>query len=811
MLKNFFRAAFRTIIRNKVYAIISFVGLTVGLTLALLITAYVRSEVSYDRFHSKIDRLYRIKYTAPNGLELASSPPPIAPKLKEYFTEVEDAARLYVRNVTVSLPNSKTSFEETNVYFADSSITNMFSFEVLKGDIDNALKDEFTVIITDEMATKYFGDKDPIGETLIFSGDRSFKVTGVVKKYPDHSHISFNMLVPYENMFDLESDAASQLMRNNLAVNFVISHSYTYVLLNPGANPSNVDNRMGDFLKKYALPQLQVGQVFTLTPVADIHLQSTMVAEPSATNSITNIYIFIGVGILTLLIACINYVNLSTAQSLTRIKEVGIRKLLGSQKYQLILQFLAESFLFCVGSLMMAFVAFYFALPYLNELTQKNLVFVEVVDLGLIAFSLILVVSVTLLAGGYPAYFIATFDSIHALKSQVSRHGGTQLMRKLLVAFQLTVACVLLSGALLIMKQLNFLNEKSLGFQKSGIINVSLFSNNLNGIFRQNDSTFWSRLQTYRDAIESQSGIKGTTLSSNPPGLGAIFRGTIPEGFTQEDNMFVANSSVDEDFLKAFEMELAAGRNFSHDFPSDAQDAFIVNETAVSEWGWGDAENALGKEINREGKKGKVIGVVKDFNFSSLTTPVGAMVLEKSPNQFTTLSIHFEKTNIAERLDDLQSKWNELFPEKSFEYAFFDTQLENQYSNFINFGTIIKVFTAIAMLISCLGVYGLVLFIVQHKVKEIGVRKVLGATVSSILKLICKDFALLLVIAFMLSIPISYWLIDQWMENFTFRASIGVVPYLIGFVVLALVVGITVSYHAFMASIANPVKSLRSE
>lgn len=812
MLKNFFRTAFRAILKNKTYSIINFSGLVCGLTVALLIFGYVSSELSFDKFHAKGDRIYRIKYTAPNGLLLATTPPPIAPVLGEYFPGVESAARLYGRSVSISRPdNADASFEESSVFFADSSIVDIFSFEFIRGNASTALKDEFTVVITEEMAQKYFGDADPIGETLLFAGKHSFKVTAVVKRFPDTSHISFNMLVPYENMFDLESDQAATLLRNNLAMNFVISHSYTYVLLKEGASPTEIDQGFPEFLKRYAQPQLLVGQIFTLFPLYDIHLKSDLLAEPSSTNSMTNIFIFIGVGVLTLLIAAINYINLTTAQSFTRIKEIGVRKVLGSMTSLLIIQFLAESFLFCVAALIVSFGLMNVCLPLLNELTQKSLVFADVVNVNLIIFSLVLVVVITLIAGGYPAYFVARFNSINALKGAGITQYGSQGFRNALVIFQLAVASVLLCGSLLIVKQLDFLTRRNLGFNREQVVNVSLFSANLNGIFRQNDSTFWVRLQSYRDVIEAQSGVRATTLSSNAPGLGAIFRGTIPEGFSQEDNMFIANMSVDYDFIKTYGMELVAGRTFDRSFPSDVAEGFIINETAVKEFRWSGPTEAIGKTINREGKKGKVVGVIRDFNFTSLTTPVSAMVLEVNPNQYSVLSIQFDAGDTKETVKKAEEEWNRMFPEKIFEYRFLDEQLNQQYQNFENFGQMIQSFAIIAILISCLGVYGLILFIVHRKVKEIGVRKVMGASVLNILQLIYREFAWLLIAGFLVAVPVSYYLLSQWMQNFTYHTSIDVMTYLISFLLILVIVAVTIGHQAYRASMANPVNSLRSE
>lgn len=811
MLKNFFKTAARSIARNKAYAFINFIGLTCGLTLALLIFSYVRSELSYDRFHEKADRIYRIKYEAPNGLLLASSPPPIAPVMKDYFPDVEETARVYGRNISIKRLEADDTFEENSVFFVDSAFFKIFDVEFVSGNPERPLHDKFTVIINEEMAVKYFGSENPIGESLLFGGKHAFKVIGVVKDFPENSHLRFNMLVPYENMYDMESDQSAQILRANLAVNFIISHSYTYVLLKPGASSASIDTNMNSFLQQYAKPQFLVGQIFTLMPLVDIHLKSTLLAEPSNTNSMSNIYIFIGVGILTLIIASINYINLSTAQSFTRIKEIGIRKILGSLKSQLVGQFLAESFLFIIIATVLSFGLFYLALPYLNELTNKTLTFTETVDIGLLLVSGILIALITVLAGGYPAYFVTKFESVNALKGQQGGRGGSQLLRKSLVVFQLAIACILLSGALLIVKQLRFLQERPLGFQKEHVINIPLFSQNLNGIFRQNDSTFRSRLQTYRDIVESRAGVKATSLSSNAPGLGVVFRGTIPEGFTQEDNMFLANISVDYDFIKTYGMEVVAGRSFDKNYGTDEAEGFIINETAVREFNWENAQQAIGKTLNREGKVGKVIGVVKDFYFASLATPISPLIMEVNTNQFNTLSIKFENENVTSTLEGLEKAWNDLFPEKAFQFTFLDEQLNSQYQNFNNFSSIIKVFTAIAILISCLGVYGLVLFVVQRKVKEIGIRKVLGSTVGGILMLIYRDFAFLLLIGFVLGIPVSYYLVNDWLGNFSARTSIDVFTYFISLVVVFLIVSMTVSFQAIKASLANPVRSLRSE
>lgn len=808
MLKNFFKTAWRNIIRYKAYSIINLVGLSCGFALALLIFTYIRHETGYDRFHEKADRLYRIAYSTPNGLKIASSPPPIAPRMKEYFPEVEDVARIYTRNVTVSLPDKGISFEETNVFFADSSLSRLFTFTPVAGTLDRMLTDPFTIVITREMARKYFADENPVGQSLLLSGKHLFKVTAVVEKFPESSHVRFNMLVPYHNMFDLESEPSATMLRNNLEVNFIISHSFTYVLLKPGATPESVDSKMEGFLKKYANPNFLVGQVFTLFPVKDIHLESTLLGEPTTVNSMSNLYLFGAAGILTLLIACINYINLSTAQSLGRLKEISIRKILGSLKFQLIAQFIAESFLFCLIALVIAMALFWSALPLLNALTDKQFVFTEVIDNTLLAASFGLLVIVTILAGAYPAYFVTRFQSVQSLKGSVGT-GGNEFLRKTLIVFQLSVACVLLTGALLVFKQLRFLENMQLGFDKEMVVNVPLFSSNLNGIFRQSDSTFRSRLGVFQESVEKIPGVSKTTLSSSAPGLGSVYRGIIPDGFTREDNLFAANMVVDYNFADTYGLSVVEGRWFDRNSGTDPKEAFIVNETAIKEFNWKTPMEAIGKSINREGKVGKVVGVVKDFYFSPLTTPVSAMILELNPSQLNVLSVKLGTPRTTETISAVEKVWNGIFPEKSFEYIFLDSELRDQYAVYRNFGLVIQAFALIAILISCMGVYGLVLFVVQRKVKEIGIRKVLGAGVSTILGLIYRDFILLLLIGFVMAIPLSWYFLSSWLENFTYRTTIDPLSFVVSFLLVFFVVGLTVGLKAVRASMANPAESIR--
>ncbi len=813
MFNRFLKTAKRNILRNKVYALINFSGLSIGIALTLLIFIYVREEVSYDKFHKKSDRIYRLKYSLPSqGMELASSPPPIVPKLADTFSEVETAARVFGRNVSIKRDdNAQEVFEETNVFFVDTTFNKIFDLEFIAGNPEQALKKN-NVILIEEIAKKYFGDENPIGQSLNFSNRISFSVAGVVKAMPSNSHISFNMLLPYDNMFDLEAPRAAQIMRNNLANNFMISHSYSYVLLKEGADPKSVDNGMQQFLEDNANPNMLLGQVFTLMPIEDIHLSSTLLAEPSATNSWSNIYVFIAVGILTLLIASINYVNLATAQSFSRIKEIGIRKALGSAKSQLIRQFLTEALLFVLISGVVSQLIIYLALPTLNDLTGKEFQFIQVVDTQLLSICVVITLVITLLAGAYPAFFISGFNTVNALKGKkIQAKGGGNLLRKSLVTFQLLVASFLLVGSIIIYKQLSFITNKSLGFDKDKVVMIQLFSQNLNNIFSGSDSTFQMRLKTFSDQLVNQSSIKSTSRVSAPVGLGAIYRGAIPEGFTSEDNMIMANLSVDYNFFETFGIDVIAGRALSEEFPSDVSGTFLVNETAVRDYNWEMPEKAIGKELAIDGQPGKVVGVIKDFHFVGLTQPLSPLCINLNLTNSPLLAVKISGGEIEQVVETIESSWNSLFPEKSFEYTFLEDGLDNQYAAFNNFGDIIKHFSLISIIISCLGLYGMILYSTQSKIKEIGIRKVLGAGVGTILMSIFREFGLLILIAFTLAIPVSYYAAIDWLDAFQYRIDIDPITYIIGLAVILAVVALTVGYNATKAALVNPVDSIRNE
>ncbi len=812
MFLRFFTTAWRNIVKHQLFSVINFIGLSIGIALTILIFIYVREEVNYDRFQTKLDRIYRIKYSLPSqNMELATSPPPLTPQLPEYFSDIESVARLFGRSASVKRTGSMEIFEEEAVFFADTTFQNIFDLEFISGSADQAFRPN-TVILTKRSAEKYFGDESPLGQSLNFSGRVDFEVVGVVKDYPSNSSIYFSMLLPYDNMYDLEDDQTAAIMRQNLEVNFVISHSYTYILLKEGADPETVNKGMADFINEYAPEQMQIGQVFTLFPLRDIHMESTMLAEAEATNSWSTIYLFIAVSILTLAIASINYINMSTAQSFSRVKEIGVRKVMGSDKRQLIFQFLVEAFLFVGVSVLVALLLVNLGIPVLNDLTNKNFVFSEVMDWQLIGLVIGLVFLLTLLAGSYPAFFVSGFNAVDALKgSKLQATGSGKLLRLSLVGFQLLVTSFLLVAALIVLQQLNFINNKELGFDKEKIVIINLFSQNLNNIFSGADSTFQTRLRTYGDEIKRQSFIRASSRISSELGTGISFRGTIPEGFTAEDNMFHANLNIDYDFFETFNIEIVAGRPLSREYATDAAEGFVVNETAVRDFGWGRPEDALGKTFNLEGKTGTVVGVMKDFHFMGLTQPLTPMSADISSIGSPLLAVKVMGEDLSDAISYMENTWNELFPEKTFEYRMLDESLANQYESFQDFGMIIAYFTIIAIIISCMGLYAMILYNVQRREKEIGIKKVLGANVGLILSQMYKEFMILVIIGFLLAIPLSYYAISDWLESFVYSIEISPVAYLIGLVIITVLVFATISRTAFKAAMSNPINAIRRE
>ncbi|MEQ8905873.1 FtsX-like permease family protein [Ekhidna sp.] len=814
MFKSYLISAFRNLFKHKSFSVINILGLTGGLTACLLIYTYVADELNYDNFHAKKDRIYRVRYDIAD-FNLARIPPIMGEHIATYFPEVESTSRLFSRSVSVQVPKDDGSvqrFEEGNVNFADATILSIFDFELVQGSLEGALTQPFTVIINDEIATKYFGDENPVGKSIIMEGENTFKVIAVTKDFPSNSHVHFDMILPYDNMYDLEPVGLEENVRQNFKMNWMVSHSPTYVLLKEGASPKSVDSAFPEFIAEKIPENMQKNQSFSLQPLHNIHLNDEIQAQAEASGSRSFLFIFIAVGALTLLIACINFINLSTARSLQRAKEIGMRKVLGAWKSNLITQFLGESFLTAAIAAFLALIATYALLPQLNELTGKELetsvLFTSRTLIGLIVLFLL----TGFLAGMYPAFYVTKIAPISSLKGEVSTNAkGGLAFRKGLIIVQFTISMILISCTLIVFDQLDMMRNRPLGFQRDHIITIPIQSQNFNNVFGGVNESLRQKMNAFEDAIAGIPGVLASTVSAQAPGFGMVNRNVIPEGFTAQDNIIAPVYAVDYDFIDTYEIAMVAGRDFSKGFGTDHLNAFLVNEYALQEYNFGTPEEALGKGINIEGKEGKIIGVVQDFNFLALTEPMRPLIMEISVAQFAVFSIKIENLNVPETLAKLESEWNTFFPDETFNSTFLDESLDQGYNQQEQLGTTVGYFSFLAILISCLGSYGLIMFIASQKMKEVGIRKVLGASVTNIVLLLSKRFALLAVVSMIISIPVSIWLANDWLSEFSYRIDISPMSFIIASLLTLLMVIITISFQAFKTAFSNPVNSLRSE
>ncbi|MCE7065639.1 ABC transporter permease [Dyadobacter sp. CY326] len=816
MLNNYIKIAQRNLLRHKSFSLINILGLTIGLTCCFLIMVFVQHETSYDQFHAKHERIYRLNYMpkfAGYTQYIGLTPAAASPLLPDYFTEIETSGRLYRNNATIEISGASSSrpvkFDEERFYFGDSTLLDIFSLEFLEGDAKTALTSRYSVIITDKIAAKYFGKTSALGKTLTFEGKHPLKVTGVIRELPDNSHVKIDLLSDYQTMFATESEN----LRQNLPQNWVITHSTTYVLLRNGKSAGSVNARLPKFLAAHADPELAKGIEYKLQPLDDIHLDNAVEGNNEPTGNMTYIYVFLGVGFMTLLIACINFINLSTARSLKRAREVGIRKTLGSEKGQIVAQFLGESLLLSNIALLLSIVLIALLLPVLNNLTDKQLTVSYVFSSPVLMSSFVgIAILAGILSGSYPAFFVARFDPIATLKGNFAggkAKGGA--LRQTLLGFQFIASIILIIGAMVAFRQLKFLMEKPMGFDKDYIVTANMRNEKITNVFATPNDSSYSRLRTFKETLLSNPGVKEVTFSTQQMGAGAVQRNVVPEGKTQDSNLFIGAVGVDFNFVKTYGLKLAAGRDLSERFSTDKAAGFLINETGVKQLGWKSADEAIGKSINLEGKQGRIVGVLKDFHNQSLQNPIQGMLLNIDQPMFTQVSTKLSAQNTERTLRLIGQQWDKYFPEKGFDYEFLDQSIANAYATEQRLSKLIGYFAGLAVLISCLGLYGLVAIVTQQRTKEIGIRKVLGASVSGIVQLLSRDFVILVVVSLVIASPVAWFAMDKWLQNFAYKTDIAWWVFGLAGVLTLSVTLLTVSVQSIKAALINPVKSLKTD
>ena len=797
MLKNYLKIALRNLQRHKGYSFINIAGLAVGIACCALILLYVRHELSYDRAYEKADRIYRIvsEERSEDGVWMgARSPVPLGPALKETYPEAEDFIRFWRAFQPVLRYDDKAFGEHGRLYFTDPGVFEVFALDLVAGDPQTALAAPGTIVLTETMARKYFGDDEAMGKVLAYTGypgrgdHLRFTVTGILRDLPENTHLAFEALASLEGI---------ETERDNFGSWKPI---WTYVLLPAHVAPGQLESKFPAFVEQH-LGDDPGALVMRLEPITDIHLHSLYEGGFKPGSDIAYVYVFAAIGFFILLIACINFINLATARSLNRAREVGMRKVLGAYRRQLIRQFLGEAFLLTMLGLLLAVVLIELFLPVFNNLFDKTLALDYLHDRTFLLMLPTLALVVGLLAGLYPAFFLSRFRPVTALKGHATTSPAGTGLRKALVVFQFAISVALITSTAIVYHQLNYVRSKHLGFDKEQVV---VMPNPRTG----QEEALLATLQQHpnvRHVAESQR------VPVNP--VNADGRPVRPEGF--EETVQVDSYIVDAGFVETFGMAMAAGRPFSKEIATDVG-AFLINETAAKRFGWTPSEAALGKQLEWTNGPtlGPVIGVVKDFHLTSMHESITPLVLQMRPDESwwrTFISAKIRPTDVAGTLAFLEKTWRAFAPEGAYDYFFIDESFEALHRADARFGETFGFFAALALFIACLGLFGLAAFTAEQRTKEIGIRKVLGASAGGVVLLLSKDFTKLVVVAFVVASPLAYLVMHRWLENFAYRVEISWPIFLVAGLSALGIALLTVSYQSVKAALADPVKALRYE
>ena len=804
MFKNYFKTSWRYLMKHKTFSLINITGLSVGISICFIIMLFVNDELSYDRYNKNADRIVRVVFKADiNGGKIfeANIMPPVAQAMKHDYPEVENAARLNAAG-SPKVTYKDKSFKDDKLAFVDPSFLSIFTLPLIEGDAKTALLQPNTIVITKALAEKYFGNEDPLNKILSFPDNHeTFKVTGVINKVPANSHFHFDM---FGSMMSLNAAKSDSWMESNF---------FTYLLLKPGFDYKKLEAKLPGMVEKYMGPQIQQGMGislkqfitkgnnlgFALQPLTSIHLTSNSNYELDPPGNAMYVYIFGAIAIFMLLIACINFINLSTASASKRAKEVGVRKVIGSGQRQLIKQFLIESGMVVFIALLISFITIQLALPEFNNISGKNLSFGF--NIKIIASFIALGLLVSIIAGIYPAFFLSSFKPIIVLKGKLSANKSFGL-RSALVVFQFFISVGLIIATIVVWQQMKYIQNKKLGYDKEQLLTIP------------NSYALGKNEKVYEQELLRDPRVINATISSYKPagpsnGGNAL---AYPEGHDNEI-MKTVEYHVDEQYIPTFGMQMAAGRNFSKEFATDST-AMIINAAAAKAFGW-NIMSAVGKTVIRENSdRGKnipyhVIGVVNDFNFKSLHEPITPLLMTLEPDWGLIFKV--KTADIQGLLATMKKQWNAFNTDEPFTYTFMDDLYNKTYSTEIKTGTILNIFAVLTILVACLGLFGLATYAAEQRTKEIGIRKVLGASVTSVTKMLSKDFIKLVFIACLIAFPLSWWAMNKWLQSFAYRINISWWIFLAAAVAALFIALLTISFQAIKAAVANPVKSLRTE
>nr|WP_255651144.1 ABC transporter permease [Cesiribacter sp. SM1] len=811
MIRNYFKTAYRNILRHKGFSFLNIAGLALGFTACFLIALFIRDEYQFDEFVPEGERVYRIynQHTNNEGTEdLAVTTVVIATALKENFPEVEQTARVMMTSAAKSLfeVGEKRMYQESGI-FVDSTFLEVLPIKLKYGSSVGALDDPASIIISEEMADRFFGNDNPVGNEIIMN-KTPLTVKGVFEKNPKF-HLQFESLLP----LSLAGNPADRMQ------DWGWEQFYNYVKLKEGANAEAVEAKF-QALAEQQIRAMEIEQgsepsvnKFHFQPLREIHLySSSFVYDNAIRGNITYVKAFTFVGIFVLLIACFNFVNLATAKSLQRAKEVGVRKTIGADRKQLIIQFLGETIFLTFISIIISLLLTAILLPWLNRFTGKEISYAVLADpiVLLIFFSLTIIVGI--LAGLYPALVLSNFRPIKVLKGSAvgdQESGKIPLLRHGLVVLQFSMSVLLIISAIVVFNQVDYLHSKDLGFSKDQIM-----------FFPMRGEKMFSNKETFKNQLEQIPGVSSVSIGYGFPGDAVAAHGIRVKENGQLVRKPATQLMIDYDYIETLGLEMVAGRPFSEAMSTDMEKAYIINETAVRNFGFGTPENAIGKEITWQVwndtnpdslKVGPVIGVVKDFNYKSLYEEVESAVLQIFPDAAWKVAVKMETARMESSLAQVETVWNSFSPDYPLEYKFLDENFEQMYLAEDKLKALLGIFTGLAIFVGCLGLFGLAAFSAERRKREIGIRKVLGASVENIVMLLSRDFVVLVLIALLIASPVAWYFMNGWLQDFAYRIDIGWYVFLIAGVAAVSIALITVGFHALKAATSNPVKNLRTE
>jgi putative ABC transport system permease protein len=807
MLRNYFKIAFRNLSKNKFYTWINILGLAFGLATCLLILLYVIDEHNFDRYNENGKRIYRVNNEVKfgnNHLDLAVADAAMGPALAREFPQVEQYTRLQQYG-SFLVKKGNQDLRETKVAFADSSLFEVFTLPMISGDPKTALRDPHSLVITERMANKYFGRSDVTGENLLINDKDNYKITGVIRDIPEQSHFNFDFFVPMTENESSRSD-------NWLSENF-----NTYILLKKDADPKKLEPEFNKMMNRYVAPELKsilnlsIGDLekgggfvrCSLIPLEDIHLHSNKIGELGANGNIQFIYIFSAIALLILLIACVNFMNLSTARASSRAKEVGVRKVLGSLRKNLVQQFITESVLMSFMALTVAIMLAMLLLPFFNQLAGKHIQNYLLFQPRMILSFVLLMFVVGILAGSYPAFYLSSFQPIKVLKGKVSGGFKGSALRNVLVVFQFSISVMLIVGTIVIFNQLNFIRNRDIGYNRNHIL-----------ILHGTD-ILKDRTGSFKNELLQVSGVVNATVTGFLPVNGYRSKNTLfpSASLDPKSGISMEQWNIDENYIPTLGIRLSEGRNYSKQFSTDSS-GIIINEAAAEFLG---IKDLLNKPLYRvDDIKTKkitefhIIGIIKNFNFNSLHEVVSplALVLQKESG---SMAIRVSTTDIYPLIAQIRNKWQSMVPGQLFDYSFMDDEFNELYATEQRTGQLFITFAVLAILIGCLGLFGLVTYSAEQRTKEIGIRKVLGASVGNITGMLSKDFLKLVVISWLIAFPIAWYAMNKWLQDFAYRVSISWWVFASAGIFALIIALLTISSKAIKAAVANPAKSLKSE